>query len=51
MGWDESENVGMGGFEVLAWRVAGDVSGRGGGGWLERVRAFNGVLEGLVGGA
>lgn len=49
MGWDENEKIGMGGFEVLARRVAGDVSGREGGGLLERVRAFNGVLEGVVG--
>lgn len=51
MGWDESENVGMGRFELLARRVVGDVSGKDGEGLLERVRAVNGVLEGLVGAA
>jgi len=44
-GWDESEEMGMGGFEVLARKVAGGLQG---GGILEKVKGMRGVLESVV---
>ena len=45
MGWDESQEMGMGGFEVLARNVA---EGLEGGGMLRKVKGVRGVLEPVV---